>query len=121
LFIHLHAYSKAQTPIIKLARVKEGNKRNKCRRTQSKQGDLNHFEKKKKSSSYTHANHYPVVMVVTVIELNSILYVFTCLAQQPMTNYRVSTNTNNNNVTAQDKTNKKHQRQRIINQFYTQN
>jgi hypothetical protein len=41
---------------------------------------------------------------------NLIIYLFTCSAEQPMANYRDSTNTNNSIKTTQDKTNEKQQK-----------
>jgi hypothetical protein len=42
-------------------------------------------------------------------DYNTILYLFTCWAQQPIVSYGVNTNTNNSNKTTQDKTSKKQQ------------
>jgi hypothetical protein len=48
-----------------------------------------------------------------IIIIIIIYYLFKCRTQQPVTNYRVSTNTNNSNMRAQDE---KRQKQKM-NQF----
>jgi hypothetical protein len=69
--------------------------------------DIAQFESKQNTHTYSSNKLYTKLNISNNNNNNSILYLFTCGAQQPMANYRVSTNTYSNKVTHDKNTTKR--------------